>query len=169
KATEKIRIEIISLGLTASRIASDETIQRLFVECRLYNLIAEETPLSLPKPTGGQRIHYNYSNVIYVDKANNSARREYLKSMLLKPDQHTDSLRFTVVTDPPEDEQELECEDIGFAYVSLREIFQKQRDVIEQDLDVYDAEDDSAVIGKLKVTVEALHALRSIYEECQHD
>jgi len=45
------------------------------------------------------------------------------------------SLRFTVVSDPPEDEQDLDCEDIGFAYVSLREIFQKQRDIIEQDID----------------------------------
>ncbi|NXJ53681.1 FTM protein, partial [Spizaetus tyrannus] len=166
---EKIRIEIISLGLTESRIASDETIQQLFVECRLYNFLAEETPLSLPKPTSGQRIHYNYSNVIHVDKANNHARREYLKSMLLKPDLHTDSLRFTVVSDPPEDEQDLECEDIGFAYVSLREIFQKQRDIIEQDIDVFDSQDYSAVIGKLKVTVEALHALRSVYEECKDD
>ncbi|NXN22552.1 FTM protein, partial [Nycticryphes semicollaris] len=169
QATEKIRIEIISLGITDSRIVSDETIQQLFVECRLYGLVAEETPLSLPKPTSGQRIHYNYSNVIHVDKANNGARREYLKSMLLKPGLNTDSLRFTVVTDPPEDEQDLECEDIGFAYVSLREIFQKQRDVIEQDIDVVDSQDDSAVIGKLKVSVEALHALRSVYQECQDD
>lgn len=43
-------------------------------------------------------------------------------------------LLFTVVSDPPEDEQDLECEDIGFAYVSLREIFEKKRDVIEQDI-----------------------------------
>ncbi|NXY42026.1 FTM protein, partial [Ceuthmochares aereus] len=169
QAAEKIRIEITSLSLTESRITSDETIQQLFVECRLYNLIAEETPLSLPKPTRGQRIHYNYSNVIHVDKANNHARREYLKSMLLKPDLHTDSLRFTVVSDPPDDQQDLECEDIGFAYVSLREIFQKQRDIIEQDIDIFDSQDDSTVIGKLKVTVEALHALRSVYEECKDD
>ncbi|XP_053934704.1 protein fantom isoform X2 [Cuculus canorus] len=169
QATEKIRIEITSLSLTESRITSDETIQQLFVECRLYNFIAEETPLSLPKPTCGQRIHYNYSNVIHVDKANNHARREYLKSMLLKPDLHTDSLRFTVVSDPPDDQQDLECEDIGFAYVRLREIFQKQRDIIEQDIDIFDSQDDSTVIGKLKVTVEALHALRSVYEECKDD
>ncbi|XP_014798044.1 PREDICTED: protein fantom isoform X1 [Calidris pugnax] len=169
QASEKIRIEIISFSLTESRIASDETIQQLFVECRLYNLVAEETPLSLPKPTSGQRIHYNYSSVVHVDKANNGARREYLKLMLLKPDLHSDSLRFTVVSDPPEDEQDLECEDIGFAYVSLREIFQKQRDIIEQDIDVFDAQDDSAVIGKLKVSVEALHALRAVYQECQDD
>ncbi|XP_075289903.1 protein fantom isoform X3 [Opisthocomus hoazin] len=169
QTTEKIRIEIISLGLSESRIASDETIQQLFVECRLYNFLTEETPLSLPKPASGQRIHYNYSSMIHVDKANNRARREYLKSMLLKPDLHTDSLRFTVVSDPPEDEQDLDCEDIGFAYVSLREIFQKQRDIIEQDIDVFDSQDDSAVIGKLKVTVEALDALCSVYEECKHD
>ncbi|OXB64265.1 hypothetical protein ASZ78_002980 [Callipepla squamata] len=169
QAAEKIRIEIISLGLTDSRITEDETIQQLFVECRLYNFIAEETPVSLPKPTSGKRVHYNYSNVIHVDKANNRARREYLKSMLQKPDLNTDSLLFTVVSDPPEDEQDLECEDIGFAYVSLREIFQKGQDVIERDIDVFDSQDDSAVIGKLKVTVEALHALRSVYEECKDD
>ncbi|NXN08841.1 FTM protein, partial [Indicator maculatus] len=169
KATEKIRIEIISLCLTESQITSDETIQQLFVECRLYNFLAEETPLSLPKPTTGQRIHFNYSSVIHVDMANNRARREYLKSMLLKPNLHTDSLQFTVVSDPPEDEQDLECEDIGFAYVSLREILQKQRDIIEQDIEVFDSQDDSAVIGKLKVTVEALHALHSVYEECKDD
>ncbi|NXF29182.1 FTM protein, partial [Nyctibius bracteatus] len=166
---EKIRIEIISLCLTESRILSDETIQQLFVECTFYNFVLEETPLSLPKPTSGQRIHYNYSNVIHVDKANNHTRREYLKSMLLKPDLHTDSLRFTVVSDPLEGEQDLECEDIGFAHVSLREIFQKQRDIIEEDIDIFHSRDDSAVIGKLKVTVEALHALRSVYKECKDD
>ncbi|XP_068871953.1 protein fantom isoform X8 [Aphelocoma coerulescens] len=165
---EKIRIKITSLGLSESRITSDETIQQLFVECRLNNFLAEETPLSLPKPTGGQRIHYNYSTVINVDKEDNHAEREYLKSILLKPDLPADSLKFTVVSDPPEDEQDLECEDIGFAYVSLKEIFQKQRDIIEQDIDVFDSQDASAVIGKLTVTVEALHALRSVHEECKN-
>ncbi|XP_057230992.1 protein fantom isoform X2 [Malurus melanocephalus] len=166
---EKIRIKITSLGLTESRITSDETIQQLFVECRLNSFLAEETPLSLPKPFGGQRIHYNYSTVINVDKEDNHAEREYLKSILLKPDLPADSLKFTVVSDPPEDEQDLECEDIGFAYVSLKEIFQKQRDIIEQDIDVFDSQDASTVIGKLTVTVEALHALRSVHEECKND
>ncbi|NXP47179.1 FTM protein, partial [Heliornis fulica] len=166
---EKIRIEILSFCLTDSRIASDETIQQLFVECRLNNAVVEETPLSLPKRTVGQRIHYNYSSVIYVDKANNQARREYLKAMLLKPDLHTESLQFTMVTDPMEYEQDLECEDIGLACVDLRDILQKQRDIIEEDIDVFDLQDDSTVIGKLKVTVEALHVLRAVYEECRDD
>ncbi|XP_053811918.1 protein fantom-like isoform X3 [Vidua chalybeata] len=165
---EKIQIKITSLGLTESRITADETIQQLFVECRLNHFLAEETPLSLPKPPGGQRIHYNYSTVINVDKENNHVEREYLKSILLKPDLPADSLKFTVVSDPPEDEQDLECEDIGFAYVSLKEIFQKQRDIIEQDIDVFDSQDTSAVIGKLTVTVEALSALRSVHQECKN-
>uniref|UniRef100_A0A674I6Z6 Protein fantom n=1 Tax=Terrapene triunguis TaxID=2587831 RepID=A0A674I6Z6_9SAUR len=169
QSIEKIRIEIISLSLTDSRVAMDDTIQRLFVECRFYSFLAEETPVSLPKPKSGQWVHYNYSNVIHVDKVNNHARREFLKSVLQESELNTGSIRFTVVSDPPEDEQDLECEDIGFAYVSLTEIFQKEKDIIEQDIDVFDSQDDSAVIGKLKVTVEALHALRSVYEEHKDD
>ena len=34
---------------------------------------------------------------------------------------------------------------------------------------VFDSQDDSVVIGKLKVTVEALHVLRAVYEECKDD
>ncbi|NXG72858.1 FTM protein, partial [Baryphthengus martii] len=109
-----------------------------------------------------------YFVVIHVDKASNPARREYLKSVLLEPEGHRDSLRFTVISDPPEEEEDLECEDVGFAYVSLQEIFQKQRDIIEQDIDIFNSQDGSAVIGKLKVTVEALHALRAVYEECKN-
>ncbi|XP_010076881.1 PREDICTED: protein fantom-like, partial [Pterocles gutturalis] len=166
KATEKIVIEILSLHLTDSRIASDETIKQLFIECRLHNVIAEETPLSLPKPKIGQKIHYHFGCVIHVDKANNSARRDYLKSMLLEPDLHTDRLRFAVVSDPLPCEQDLECQDIGFAYVSLREILREGRDIIEQDIDFFDSQDAKAAIGKLTVSVEALQVLRSVHKEC---
>ncbi|XP_038609636.1 protein fantom [Tachyglossus aculeatus] len=165
--SEKIRIEIISLSLNDSQITMDETIKRLFVECRFCNFPAEETPVSLPKPKSGRWIHYNYSNVIYVDKENNQARRDFLKALLQRPDKHPGSVRFTVVSDPAEDEQDLECSDIGFAHVSLPEMFQREQDIIEQDIDITDAQDDGEVIGKLRVTVEALSALRSVYEEFQ--
>lgn len=62
QATEKIRIEIISFCLFESRIVEDETIQQLFVECRFYNFTAHETPVSLPKPPSGRRVHYNYGS-----------------------------------------------------------------------------------------------------------
>ncbi|XP_057568734.1 protein fantom isoform X2 [Hippopotamus amphibius kiboko] len=169
QASEKIRIEIIALSLNDSRVTADDTIQRLFVEYRFYSLPAEETPVSLPKPRSGQWVYYNYSNVIYVDKENNQAKRDLLKAILLKQEMPNRSVRFTVVSDPPEDEQDLECEDIGIANVDLADVFQEGRDIIEQNIDVLDARADGGGIGKLRVTVEALHALRSVYEQYRDD
>ncbi|XP_077919864.1 protein fantom isoform X2 [Halichoerus grypus] len=167
--SEKIRIEIIALSLSDSRVTADDTIQRLFVECRFYSLPAEETPVSLPKPKSGQWVYYNYSNVIYVDKENNQAKRDILKAILLKQELPYGSVRFTVVSDPPEDEQDLECEDIGIANIDLADMFQEGRDIIEQNIDVLDARAGGGRIGKLRVTIEALHALQSVYEQYRDD
>uniref|UniRef100_H0VMK1 Protein fantom n=1 Tax=Cavia porcellus TaxID=10141 RepID=H0VMK1_CAVPO len=166
---EKIRIEIIALTLNDSRITMDDTIQRLFIECRFYSLPAEETPVSLPKPKTGQWVYYNYSNVIYVDKENNQEKRDILKAILQKQEMPNKSVRFTVVSDPAEDEQDLECEDIGVAHVNLTDLFQEGRDIIEQNIDVFGARADGESIGKLRVTVEALHALQSVYEQYRED
>ncbi|KAM6225434.1 protein fantom [Rhynchocyon petersi] len=165
QSSEKIRIEIIALSLNDSRVTKDDTIQRLFVECRFYSLPAEETPVSLPKPKSGQWVYYNYSNVIYVDKEHNQAKREVLKAVLQKQEMPNRSLRFTVVSDPPEEEQDLECEDVGLAHIDLADMFQEGRDIIEQNVDVFDVQADGESIGKLRVTVEALHALQSVYKE----
>ncbi|XP_055476900.1 protein fantom isoform X2 [Psammomys obesus] len=167
--SEEIRIEIIALSLNDSRITRDDTIQRLFIECRFYSLPAEETPVSLPKPKNGQWVYYNYTNVIFLDKENNPAERDILKAVLQRQELPHRSVRFTVVSDPPEDEQDLECEDIGIAHVDLIDVFQKGRDLIEQDIDVLDAQADGGSVGKLKVTVEALHALQSVYEQYRED
>ncbi|XP_051051080.1 protein fantom [Phodopus roborovskii] len=169
KSSEEIRIEIIALSLNDSRITKDDTIQRLFIECRFYSLPAEETPVSLPKPKNGQWVYYNYTNVIYLDKENNPVERDILRAVLQRQELPHRSVRFTVVSDPPEDEQDLECEDIGIAHVDLMDVFQKGRDITEQDIDVFDARADGGSIGKLKVTVEALHALRSVYKQCGED
>ncbi|XP_009194714.1 protein fantom isoform X1 [Papio anubis] len=167
--SEKIRIDIIALSLNDSQVTMDDTIQRLFVECRFYSLPAEETPVSLPKPKSGQWVYYNHSNEIYVDKENNQAKRDILKAILQKQEMPNRSIRFTVVSDPPEDEQDLECEDIGVAHIDLANMFQEGRDLIEQNIDVFDARADGKGIGKLRVTVEALHALRSVYEQYRDD
>ncbi|XP_008576482.1 PREDICTED: protein fantom isoform X2 [Galeopterus variegatus] len=167
--SEKIRIEIIALSLNDSQVTTDDTIQRLFVECRFYNLPAEETPVSLPKPKSGQWVYYNYSNVIYVDKENNQAKRDILKAVLQRQEMTNRSVRFTVVSDPPEDEQDLECEDVGIAHVDLADMFQEGRDIVEQNIDVFDARADGEAIGQLRVTVEALHALQSVYEQYRDD
>ncbi|XP_016076539.1 PREDICTED: protein fantom [Miniopterus natalensis] len=169
QTSEKIRIEIIALSLSDCRVTADDTIQRLFVECRFYSLPAEETPVSLPKPRSGQWVHYNHSHVIYVDKENNRAKRDILKAILQKREMPNNSIRFTVVSDPPEEEQDLECEDIGVAHVDLADLFQEGRDLVEQNIDVWDARAGGGRIGQLRVTVEALHALRSVHEQHGED
>lgn len=45
------------------------------------------------------------------------------------------SVRFTVVSDPPEEEQDLECEDIGIAHVDLADLLRDGRDLVEQNID----------------------------------
>ncbi|KAG7473490.1 hypothetical protein MATL_G00096440 [Megalops atlanticus] len=164
--SERIRIEIISLSLRPdSRVAVDTTIVRLFVEYRFLDLPSEETPLSLPKPQAGQSIHYNYSNVIHVDVENNRARRELLRSVLRGDARQLESIKFTVVSDPPEEEQDLECEDVGIAFLRVPQILEQQQDLIDTSVDIVDVLDNSVVLGSLKVTVEALQALKSIIEE----
>ncbi len=44
-------------------------------------------------------------------------------------------IQLTVVSGPPEDSQDLECEEVGYAYVDVREMLEKGQDVIEQDID----------------------------------
>ncbi|CAI5782436.1 protein fantom isoform X1 [Podarcis lilfordi] len=92
---EKIRIEIVSLSLTESQVAMDDTIKRLFVECKFSNFPADETPVSLPKPRRGQRVYYNYSHVIHVDQANNKVKRDFLKAMLQGSEPSPGSFGFT--------------------------------------------------------------------------
>ncbi|XP_066205040.1 protein fantom isoform X1 [Saccopteryx leptura] len=169
ETSEKIRIEIIALRLSDSRVITDDTIRRLFVECRFYSLPAEETPVSLPKPRSGQWVYYNYSTVIYVDKENNQEKRDILKAILQKQEMPNRSVCFTVVSDPPEDEQDLDCEDIGVAHVDLADLFREGRDIVEQNVDVLDARAGGGRIGQLRVTIEALHALRCVHEQHKED
>ncbi|XP_035252281.1 protein fantom [Anguilla anguilla] len=161
--SERIRIEVVSLSLRPdSRVARDPDVVRLFVEYRFLDLPSEETPLSLPKPQAGQSIHYNYSKVIYVDVEDNRARRELLRSVLLGDARQLESIKFTVVSDPPEEEQDLECEDVGVAFLRVPQILELQQDLIDTSLDIVDVQDSRAVVGSLKVTVEALQALQCI-------
>ncbi|XP_063333546.1 protein fantom isoform X1 [Pelmatolapia mariae] len=167
KVSERVRVEIVCLSLRAeSRVARDTSVVRLFVEYSFLDLPTEETPLSLPKPPPGRSINYNYSKVIPVDAERNAARRRLLRGVLQGRNPHMERIRFTVVSEPPEEEeQERECEDVGMAFLRIPDILEKQRDVTEERLSVLDVEDSSEVVGTLTVSMECLEALRSIMEE----
>ncbi|XP_072526344.1 protein fantom isoform X2 [Salminus brasiliensis] len=168
---ERIRVEIVSLNLKPdSRVTVDSSVVRLFVEYCFLDLPTVETPLSLPKPLPGQSIYFNYSNVIYVDVENNQARRHALRAVLEGRNRKLENIKFTVVSDPPEEEeQEKECEDVGVAYLRISDILEKQRNMIDVSLNIMDVKDSSEVVGSLRVTLEALEALRSIMEDPDHD
>ncbi|KAK1788869.1 hypothetical protein P4O66_015782 [Electrophorus voltai] len=190
KPSERIRVEIVSLSLKPDcRVSVDSSVVRLFVEHCFLDLPSVETPLSLPKPLPGHSIYYNYSNgvhrqintMIHVDVENNQARRNTLRAVLEGRSRNLEkyrfffkiplfNIRFTVVSDPPEEEeQEKECEDVGVAYLHFPDILKKQKDMTDVSLDIVDVQDSSEVVGSLKVTVEALEALRSIMEDPHHD
>ncbi|XP_075693618.1 protein fantom [Rhinoderma darwinii] len=164
--SERIGIQIICLSLVAdSEAVQNNNIKRLFVEYRLCNLPAEETPVSLPKPTNGKQIHYNYTSVIHLDKSSHQSNRDSIRSVLQDPNSSNASVKFTVVSDPPEDEQDLECDDIGVCSVSLRDILQTGEDIINRNLEIYDSVSGENIIGKMTVTVEAAAALRSLMQD----
>ncbi|XP_078500972.1 X-linked retinitis pigmentosa GTPase regulator-interacting protein 1-like isoform X2 [Lissotriton helveticus] len=167
--SDRIRIEIGSLSLDPlSDVAADSRVQRVYVEYRFLDLPLEETetPVSLRKPTAGEEIHFNFSKVIHVDRRYNEGRREFLYGMLegLDDDGEEGRLKFTVVSEPMNELQD-ECEEVGYAYLDLRQILLTGSDVMEQLLDIFNVPDEDTVIGTLTVSVEAVEAMRAVYWE----
>ncbi|XP_033116274.1 protein fantom-like isoform X2 [Anneissia japonica] len=154
-----------------TRVVEDENVERLFVEYRFLGCQPEEleTPFSLPKPKPDHHIVFNFKKVFHIDPEENRLRRDYLASMLLPEDTSEGKIRFTLVSEPPEDKPDLECEDQGYAYVDVRDILKQGKDMHEQDIDIVDANDESLMIGTMNVTVECVAALRAVESELQYD
>uniref|UniRef100_A0A8C3AZT3 RPGRIP1 like n=1 Tax=Cyclopterus lumpus TaxID=8103 RepID=A0A8C3AZT3_CYCLU len=169
--SQRVRVEVVSLSLRPeSRVSRDGSVVRLFVEYSLLDLPTEETPLALPKPPQGQSINYNYSKVVPVDSENNGPRRQLLRRVLQGRNPPMERIRFTVVSEPPEaEEQERECEDVGVAFIRIPEILERHQDLTETSLEVVDVEDSSQVVGSLVVTVEGLEAMQAIMEDRDQD
>ncbi|XP_067436448.1 protein fantom [Thunnus thynnus] len=163
---DKLRVEILSLVFEpSSHVAMDESVQRLYVEYRLLGVPMEttETPMSLRKPTEGEEIHYNFTRVIYVDGSQSAPLRQYLYTMLEGSDPNQGRLKFTVVSEPMDDDEE--CVDVGHAFLDLQELLLTGRDVIERQIDIVSVDEEKEVIGSLKVSLEAEKAFSGIYRE----
>ncbi|XP_051922912.1 protein fantom isoform X3 [Hippocampus zosterae] len=164
----KLRVEILSLTFEpSSHVALDNLVQRVFVEYRLLGVPMEttETPVSLRKPAAGEEIHYNFTRVIYVDGSLSAPLRRYLYAMLEGSDPNRRRLKFTIVSEPMDDDEE--CADVGYAFLDLKELLLTGNDVIERQIDIVRVDEEREVIGFLKVSVEAAKALSSIYKEFQ--
>ncbi|XP_035382359.1 protein fantom [Electrophorus electricus] len=163
---DRLRVEILSLLFDpSSSVALDPSVQQVYVEYRLLGVPMEttETPMSLRKPTKGEEIHYNFTKVIHVDTMEAIPLRHYLYTMLEGTDPNQGRLKFTVVSEPLNEEDE--CEDVGHAYLDLQELLLTGNDVIERQIDIISMDDDQNVVGKLKMSLEAAEALTGIYGE----
>lgn len=169
KKGDRLRVEILSLLFDpSSSVALDQSVQQVYVEYRLLGIPMEttETPMSLRKPTKGKEVHYNFSRVIHVDTMEAAPLRRYLYTMLEGTDPNRGRLKFTVVSEPLNDEDE--CEDVGQAYLDLQELLLTGNDVIEKQIDIMSMDEEQEVVGKLRVSLEAAQALTGIYWE-YHD
>ncbi|XP_059587321.1 X-linked retinitis pigmentosa GTPase regulator-interacting protein 1 [Alligator mississippiensis] len=167
-ATARICIEVISLSLWPGPEAMASG-QRVYVEYRFPGVpLAEtETPVSLRLPRVGEWLYFHFSKVIDLDVGLASAQQETLQAMLQAEEPQQSWLQFVVVSEPLPGTGG-ECEDLGIAYVDLREILWTGNDVLEHDLDVFSSLALGSIIGKLKVSVEAAAALRAVYWEGGH-
>ncbi|XP_011786356.1 PREDICTED: X-linked retinitis pigmentosa GTPase regulator-interacting protein 1 [Colobus angolensis palliatus] len=169
--SEKMCIEIVSLAFyPEAEVMSDENIKQVYVEYKFYDLpLSEtETPVSLRKPRAGEEIYFHFSKVIDLDPQEQQDRRQFLFDMLNGQDPDQGHLKFTVVSDPL-DEEKKECEEVGYAYLKLWQILESGRDIREQQLDIVSPEDLATPIGRLKVSLQAAAVLHAIYKEMTED
>ncbi|KTF92404.1 hypothetical protein cypCar_00019604 [Cyprinus carpio] len=163
---DRLSVEILSLSFNrSSSVALDQSVHQVYVEYRLLGIPMEttETPMSLRKPTDGEEIHYNFTRVIHVDSMEAAPLRHYLYTMLEGTDPNQGRLKFTVVSEPMNEQEE--CKDVGYAYLDLQELLLTGNDIIEEQINVVSADEEQDVVGKLKVSVEAAQALTGIYQE----
>nr|XP_045252060.1 X-linked retinitis pigmentosa GTPase regulator-interacting protein 1 isoform X2 [Macaca fascicularis] len=169
--SEKMCIEIVSLAFyPEAEVMSDENIKQVYVEYKFYDLpLSEtETPVSLRKPRAGEEIYFHFSKVIDLDPQEQQDRRQFLFDVLTGQDPDQGHLKFTVVSDPL-DEEKKECEEVGYAYLKLWQILESGRDILEQELDIVSPEDLATPIGRLKVSLQAAAVLHAIYKEMTED
>ncbi|XP_038049511.1 protein fantom-like isoform X2 [Patiria miniata] len=166
-----VSVTIFHLSLEPDTpVITDDNVQRLYVEYHFLGLSGEETetPFSLPKPKAYHNLVYNFKKMFHVDAENNKLQRDYLVSMLHPDDATQGKIRFTVVSEPLEESQDLECEDVGYAYVDVRDMLREDEDMIEQDIDIHYAKEESILIGTMNVSVECVAALRAASAEVDY-
>ncbi|XP_021379187.1 protein fantom-like isoform X2 [Mizuhopecten yessoensis] len=167
-----VTITISHLSLEeGANVLHRDNIRQLFVAYNFLGIEPQEleTPFSLPKPKPGQQIAFNFSKTFQVDIEKNYTRRQFLASMLLPDDPEQGRIRFTIVSEPPDEDMEGDCEDVGVAWVSIKTILMKRENIIEQDVEVLDVKNEKNVIGSLNLSVDCLAALQAVENEMQVD
>ena len=143
---------------------TDENVSLLYVEYSFLDIPTEEleTPFSLPKPSSQERITFNFRKVFNVERSSNSTRRRLVSRMLRSAEDESRLVRFKLVSEPPDSQPDLDCEDIGVADVDLGIIDRTGKDLLDQNVDVFSIEHPDVCIGTLIVSIQAAQAFKSI-------
>ncbi len=92
-------------------------------------------------------------------------------------------IKFTVVAEPPGNQPTLDCVDIGYATVNVKQLLHDEHDLIEKDIygkrsfllsfsyfvlfEVHGIDKEEQVIGQMNVTVSIVQALKSVQNNRQ--
>jgi hypothetical protein len=180
---DKISISIAEFKATkGAKFLKNKNIEKLYVEYKFLDLPPEEleTP-SFPKPkAGGESFKLNFTKIISVDRAVHSKRRRKLVKLLtseptgdqVKEGLTDSTLVFTLVSEPPEDKEDQDCEDVGMGKIDLRTIVSTGQDIVDMTVDVCSSEAQSRVsrllntgnkpIATLIISIEASEAFKSL-------
>ncbi|KAK6630536.1 hypothetical protein RUM43_014521 [Polyplax serrata] len=147
---DTIQIGIMWLRIDTTKLLwMNENIKLLFVDFSFLGMKGEdtETPTSLRKPeTPDEKCEFNfYKNIDMTED-----RKKTLNSLLDKPDM--DLIVFKVVTDPERSYDDLECEDIGVAIVTVKQ-FLTNYNKGPITVPVHNMNNYREVIGKLAISI----------------
>lgn len=162
--SDKVIIKITNFALyETSSILTRENIKQLFVGMKFldYDPADLETPFSLPKPQANQELTYNFEKKFVFDAENNYEQRQKLASALV--DQKDSVISFTIVSEPPNDEEE--CEDIAYCAVDIGDIFKSKRDLVDEKIELVDFENENESVGYMTVTIQIIDTLMAISNE----
>ena len=180
---DKMSITIIEFkAAKGAKFLKNKNIEKLYVEYKFLDLPPEEleTP-SFPKPkAGGDSFKLNFTKIISIDRTMHSKRRRKLAKMLtseptaeqMKEGVTDSTVVFTLVSEPPEDKEDQDCEDVGIAKIDLRTILSTGQDIVDMTVDVMTSETQSRVsrllntgnkpIATLIISIEASEAFKSL-------
>ncbi|UJR37682.1 hypothetical protein I4U23_030377 [Adineta vaga] len=144
-------------------IFDDDNCEKVFVSVEFLDYEKElETPYSLVKGEPNTKYSFGFQEVCAI---NVPQKRQQLAE-LVGPGS-SGEIKFVVVAEPPEDQPDLECVDIGIATVNAKELLRKNKDLNDQNIDVYDLNSERQIIGQMNVTVSIIDALKKVQKHEQ--
>ena len=165
--TDKVTVEIESYAFNAqSEILKNETVKELFVSLKFLQL--DKDPIDSepkPKPTKpNQPVHFNFKQEFLVDSKHNYDARTRLARALIE--NKPAIITFSVVSEPENKEDtEADCYDVAFCDVNIKDILQKKENIVSRNLNIYDFNNPTEIVGYIKISVEILDVLLAIQNE----